>query len=152
VLGFIYGAFLLSIGYHVLMNSINLGVDASAGWYLYSVIAAEAILVVAGLLAFRSGKAMIVGLLGCFLLLEVYAMHFLLIPYYTGLIAHAPDGGLRSFHLSQLNTIPLAEILSRLEINRPFFGHSGLIVLWFLFIAAAIALPYISARSFSGNK
>jgi hypothetical protein len=144
----IYGGFLLSIAYHVLMNSINLGVDASAGWYLYSVVVSEVMLFVAGLLAFRGGKPLVAATAGFFFLLEMYAMHFLLIPYYTGLIAHAPDGGLQSFHVSQLKTISTTELLARLEINRAsLLTNSTLVLLWCLFLAASALLPYIAVAA-----
>ena len=94
----IYGTFLAASAYHVLMNSINIPIDATPGWYLYAVVIPEAILVVAGLLAFKWGKEMVTTTVLFFFALEMYATHFVLIPYYSGLIWHAPDGGLRSFH------------------------------------------------------
>jgi 4-amino-4-deoxy-L-arabinose transferase-like glycosyltransferase len=149
----IYGGFVLALTYHILMNSINLGVDASAGWYMYAVVIAEGTLIVAGLLAFRWGKAVVIGLIACFVLLEMYATHFVLIPYYTGLIAHAPDGGLQSFHLSQLNTIGFAEILARLQTNKVSFMTSQVIIgLWSLFLAASVSLPFVAARAFRAPK
>jgi hypothetical protein len=149
----IYGGFVLALTYHILMNSINFGVDASAGWYMYAVVIAEGTLIVAGLLAFRWGKAVVIGLIACFVLLEMYATHFVLIPYYTGLIAHAPDGGLQSFHLSQLNAIGFAEILARLQTNKVSFMKSQVIIgLWSLFLAASVSLPFVAARAFRAPK
>lgn len=149
----IYGGFLLAATYHILMNSINLGVDASAGWYIYAVVVAEGTLIVAGLLAFRWGKAVVIGLIACFVLLEMYATHFVLIPYYTGLIAHAPDGGLQSFHLSQLNTIGFTEVLARLQTNKVSYMTSQVIIgLWSLFVAASLTLPFVAARAFRAPK
>jgi len=153
VLLLIYMAYLLATAYHILMNSINFGVAASAGWYLYAVVVAEGTLIVAGLLALRWGKGMVVGLIACFFLLEMYATHFLLIPYYSGLIAHAADGGLQAFHLSQLNTIGLAEILARLQTNKAsFLTNHVLTALWSLFIAASVSLPIIAARAFKPHR
>src|SRR5262249_2210801 len=101
----------------------------------------------------RWGKGMVVGLIACFFLLEMYATHFLLIPYYSGLIAHAADGGLQAFHLSQLNTIGLAEILARLQTNKAsFLTNHVLTALWSLFIAASVSLPIIAARAFKPHR
>ena len=148
VLVTIYGGFLLAIAYHILMNSINVGVDASAGWYLYSVVAAETILFVADMLAFRRGKAIVATIVVFFFLLEMYATHFLIIPYYTGLIAHAPNGGLQSFHISQLATISMKELLARLEINRAsLVTDPTLIILWCLFLAASALLPHTAVAA-----
>jgi hypothetical protein len=120
---------------------------------MYAVVIAEGTLIVAGLLAFRWGKAVVIGLIACFVLLEMYATHFVLIPYYTGLIAHAPDGGLQSFHLSQLNTIGFAEILARLQTNKVSFMTSQVIIgLWSLFLAASVSLPFVAARAFRAPK
>ena len=145
VLGSIYGAFIAALAYQTLMNSINFGVGASAGWYLYTVIVPEVILITAGLLAFRWGKEILAAGVMCFFALEMYATHFVLIPYYTGLIAHVPKGGLRSFHVSQLKQIGLTELLARLEINRPLFMTNPVwLTLWCLFLLNSAALVYIA--------
>jgi hypothetical protein len=142
----IYGCFLGSIAYHVVMNSMNFGVGVSEGWYLYAVVVPEAILVIAGLLSFRRGKQMLVGLIACLFVLEMYATHWISLPYYTGLISHAPNGGLRTFHASQLAHIPFGELLARIEINRPFFlSNAVLIGLWLCFLVASVLLVHIGA-------
>jgi hypothetical protein len=143
----IYGTFLAASAYHVLMNSINIPIDATPGWYLYAVVIPEAILVVAGLLAFKWGKEMVTATVVFFFALEMYATHFVLIPYYSGLIWHAPDGGLRSFHVSQLNQIGLAELLARLEINRPVFATNVvLLTAWCVFLIASTLLVYFAVK------
>jgi hypothetical protein len=143
----IYGMFLISIAYHALMNFINDGISASSGWYLYAVVFPQSVLVLAGLLAFRWGRQMLAIVVGFFFALEMYATHFVLIPYYSGLVSHAPDGGLRSFHVSQLREITLTELLSRLAANRPPFINSlSLITLWCVFLIAAAALVYLATK------
>jgi len=83
----------------------------------------------------------------------MYATHFVLIPYYTGLIAHAPDGGLQSFHLSQLNTIGFTEVLARLQTNKVSYMTSQVIIgLWSLFVAASLTLPFVAVRAFRAPK
>jgi hypothetical protein len=63
------------------------------------------------------------------------------------LIWHAPDGGLRSFHFSQLNQIGLAELLARLEINRPVFATNVvLLTAWCAFLIASTLLVYFAVK------
>ena len=82
-----------------------------------------------------------------FFALEMYATHFVLIPYYSGLIWHAPDKGLRSFHISQLNQINLVELLARLEINRPVFDTNVvLLTAWCAFLTASALLVYFAVK------
>jgi hypothetical protein len=148
----VYGSFLASIVYHVLMNSMNFGVGTSAGWYLYAVVVPEAILITAGLLSLRWGKQLFIALIVCLFALEMYATHWVLLPYYTGLISHAPDGGLRAFHLSQFAHVSLWELLARVEINRPFFlSNPVLITLWLCFLLASVLLVHLSVKAFSSK-
>ena len=135
--------FLVAIAQHVLITFIDTGMGASAGWYVYAVIVPESILVVAGLTAFKWGKYMLIGIISAFVLLEIYSTHWILIPYYTGLIAHTAGGSLQSFHPSQLNDIGFHELLARLEVNRPFFLTNAVLVsLWVLYVIASAALVH----------
>jgi 4-amino-4-deoxy-L-arabinose transferase-like glycosyltransferase len=143
----VYGTFVSSIGYHIVIDFINQGVSASAGWYLYAVIVPESILITAGLLVFRWGHRVLTGVIACFFVLEMYATHFVLIPYYTGLISHAPSGGLRAFHISKLRDTGLTGLLARLEINRVFLLSDGVwIGCWLLFLSASFALVLEAIR------
>jgi hypothetical protein len=141
----LYAGFLVAIAHHVLITFIDTGNGASAGWYVYAVVVPEAILVVASLTAFKGGKYVLIGIIPAFFLLEIYSTHWILIPYYTGLIAHTAGGALQSFHPSQLNDIGFPELLARLEVNRPFFLTNGVLVsLWVLYLTASAALVYAS--------
>lgn len=65
------------------------GVSASNGWYLYdAVVAAEGILVVWGLETFLPGHVVFPSLTIALAGLDLYGMHALLMPYYTGLTDH----------------------------------------------------------------
>lgn len=144
----VYSSFVASIAYHVLMNFLNYGVGASPGWYLYAVIVPEMILLIAGLFAFQAGRRLSIALIVSFFLLELYTVHWVLIPYYTGIIAHAADGGLRAFHISQLRAIGIGELLARLQINRPSFITAGaLITSWLCFLTASVAVVLVCLRS-----
>jgi hypothetical protein len=76
----------------------------------------------------------------CFLALDLYTVHFVSIPYYTGLIRHKPGGALAAFHLSQFPEIPFDMILERLLMTKPsFLTPEDLFVLWGLFLLATLA-------------
>jgi hypothetical protein len=128
------GFFLLGLAYHELTFSFQ-GVSSGAGWYLSAVVVPEALLAGLGLMAIspaRCRKWVLPSLTACFVALDVYATNFLLIPYYTGFIAHRPNGTLESFHLSQLSSGGLAPIM---------------VTLWAGFMIATLALPWIAARA-----
>ena len=64
--------------------------------------------------------------------------------------AHAADGGLRSFYVSQLSAVGLRELLARLQINRPFFlSSSVLITLWLSFLTASACLVHLAFKRLS---
>jgi hypothetical protein len=138
-----YAAFLAGIAYHVLLTFASNGSSSSAGWYLYAFVAAEATLLVAGL------KPMLLSIAAvCFAALELFGTHFFLIPYYTGLTAHQPNGRVPAAAISQLGNV--REILARLAVNKPDFVSPPVIfILWLLFLAATLTLTGIILHSAS---
>jgi hypothetical protein len=151
----LYAFFCLGLAYHVLAIFLAYGKSTSAGWYLYSLVVAEAILLLAGLRALVGQRArhwIAPSLLVCYTLLDLYTFHFLLLPYHTGLIFHRPDGSLMSFHLSDLKAISFQELLGRLLMNRPdFLGHTSLVVLWIVFLLASACLIGVVFRAAWGE-
>jgi hypothetical protein len=144
----LWGGFLLSTVYHAWMNYLNEGVAASAGWYLYAVIVPESILIIAGLSAFRFSKSLILLIMACSVLIELYATHWILIPYYAGLIRHSASGGLQAFHPESMG-IGASEVLTRLTVNRPPILTSATFVgMWVVYLAATIGLFYIALKNF----
>jgi hypothetical protein len=84
----------------------------------------------------------------CFSLLDLYACHFVLIPYYSGLISHKPNGFLASFHISQIRQATIHGILERIALNKPDFMTSPVIVvLWMLYVICTIGLILLSIRA-----
>jgi hypothetical protein len=77
-----------------------------------------------------------------FVLLDLYTTHFLLLPYYTGLIAHRADGALAAFHLSQLGNGGFSVMMSRLMLPAP-----AAVALWVGFLIATLALPVLAFRT-----
>jgi hypothetical protein len=122
VLAGVYFCFALGIAYRVFLNFINSNMSSSTGWYLYAVILPEVLLTTIGLfllLPVRWQRFAVPVTMGCFALLELYTVHFLLIPYYTGFIDHTQTGALRSFHVSQLQNGGLSTMFARVLTNKP---------------------------------
>ena len=117
----VYAAFWLAQLYNVSLIFMSKGVPTSMGWYLYAVIAAEVVLCAATI-------PPIVGVV-LFAALDLYAMHFVALPYYAGLIHHKPNGALESFHPHAIPTPPL-----------------HLIALWLLYLSATLVIPFRAAR------
>jgi hypothetical protein len=148
-LWFLYGGFWGALLYHAFVNFINVGIPASTGWYLYAVVVCEGVLLcsAAQWLGPRWQGYATASLTGLLLLLECYATHFVLIPYYIGLTSHNAEGGLAAFHISQATNLGLQGILSRVVINKPAFVIPAVVVmLWLAFAFASIYLLVMACR------
>ena len=146
ILCLLWGGFLLATVYHGVVNYLNEGPAASAGWYLYAVIVPEAILIVSGLSAFKFSRSLIFGLMGCSIMVEIYATNWILIPYYAGLIRHTASGALQSFHPENMG-IGVAEVLMRLTVNRPpFLTPAAFVVMWIVYLSASIGLFFVALK------
>ena len=73
-------------------------------------------------------------------------MCFYAIPYYTGFIAHLPNGAIPTLRIGQLQAGGLPLLIDRLAANKPPFLTAPVIAaLWLLFMAATFlldTLPY----------
>lgn len=147
VLGSIYAFFWLGLCYHELTFSV-LGLSSSAGWYAYAVVAAEILLVVAGLQALCPvrwhGMVPAMGA-ALFTMLDLYATHFVLLPYYTSLVAHRSGGALVSFQAGRFAELPV--MLGRLAVPAP-----AALLLWLCFLAATLGLPLLTFRGAGGTR
>jgi hypothetical protein len=114
----VYAAFWLAQLYNVLLIYTSKGVPTSMGWYLYAVIGAEVVLCSATV-------PPVIGV-ALFAAFDLYAVHFVALPYYAGLIRHRANGALESFHLSAPRPFPRPRLL--------------LAALWLLYLAATVAL------------
>lgn len=149
-----YTFFCLGLAYQVLTLFIGEGTSASTGWYIYCLVIPELILVYSGLrsvLPFRLHPWILPSLITAFALLDLYGMHFLLIPYYSGIISHSavyegvfshstlswvPAAGIR-----QLVRTGLTTFAERLAINKPnFVTTRTLVLLWLIYCLASTGL------------
>jgi hypothetical protein len=145
----LYAGFWAAVMYHAFLNFINSGIPHSGGSYLFAVAGCEAVLLcsAAQWLGPRVQGYAMAFLTGLFLLLEAYATHFVLIPYYIGLINHRPDTSLTAFHISQAADLGWSEVLSRIAANKAgIVGPGTFVVLWLAFVFASVAMFGISCR------
>jgi hypothetical protein len=129
VLAAFYMCFWVGLAYHVLITFLHQGVSASTGWYLYATVAAEAVLLVWGLEAFFPMRVMLSSLTIAVAGLDLYGMHALLMPYYTGLTAHH-NGPVSPALLQTIRHLP--EIFSRLSEARPASLGDPVLVSWWV--------------------
>jgi 4-amino-4-deoxy-L-arabinose transferase-like glycosyltransferase len=139
-----YLSFLLAMAYHVLITYSHSGIAGTLGFYLYSMVVAESILLYVGL-----SRIGIAALTIAFAALESFALLFYMLPYYTGLIAHLPNGNLPAYHLAQFSSL-----LTRLSTNKPGFLPIPTIAVLFLLstlllltLATVVGRPPRAARA-----
>jgi 4-amino-4-deoxy-L-arabinose transferase-like glycosyltransferase len=152
----IYLSFLLGLGYHAVLAFQMEGFPGALGYYLFAIVIAEAILAVAGLEAIAPAawaRAIVPAGIVCFVALEAFGMSFYSIPYYTGFIAHLPNGGLPALGIAQLQNGGWYTMLDRLTANKPaFLSAPVMATLWMLFLAATFGLIATSVRLASRRK
>jgi 4-amino-4-deoxy-L-arabinose transferase-like glycosyltransferase len=149
ILSLFYVSFWLGIGYHVLLTYTAMGQSSSAGWYLYCAIFAQTLLILAGLAflcpaAFRPWLAPSATM--SFALLDLYGVHFLLMPYYVGLIRHKADGALATFHIGRIQEAGIGDIFARVAACKPYLSAPGAMALWLCYLAATGMLAVFSVR------
>jgi hypothetical protein len=133
----IYGFFWLGQLYNVWLQYLTKGLAGSMGWYMYAVVAAEVVLCAVAFGRFQD-LAMALGTT-LFGLLDLYGMHWLAIPYYTGLIGHRANGALAALHVSEFGAVGFDAVFERLAVNKWVpMSPRVLIVLWILYLAGTI--------------
>ena len=146
-LALVYAAFWAGQLYNVLLLFLTKGLSGSMGWYMYAVIGAEVALSVAGLRAVapRKWKSCVPAAgAALFALLDLYTVHFVALPYYTGLIAHRYGGSLAAFHLSSLGSMGVSGVLTRLgAFKAGILSVPLLVALWAAYLAATMAAPVV---------
>jgi len=146
----VYLAFWAGQLYNVVLIWLSKGVPTSMGWYLYAVVAAEVGLAVAGLRALLPEKAgnwpVAAGVL-LFGLLDLYTVHAVAIPYYTGMIRHKAWGALGALHAVDFHAVGFGEALRRLTVFKGgVVTEPILVALWVAYLAATAALMVAGAR------
>jgi hypothetical protein len=101
--------FVLALAYFALSTYVATGISAGVGWYAISTAAVEATLLACGFAGLfglaRARVAMGITVLLA-LAFDLYTVHFVLAPYYAGLIRHRANGSLEAFHGNALAAVP----------------------------------------------
>jgi hypothetical protein len=120
--------------YNVVLLYMSKGLGASMGWYMYAVVGAEVVLCIAGLKGLApASKSRWIAVAGAamFALLDLYTVHAVAIPYYTGMIGHRANGSLEALHRAGLQSVGIVDAVGRLSEFVPPPLLSGL---WLLYL------------------
>jgi hypothetical protein len=150
-LAMLYCLFWVGEAYNVVLISAVKHVSTSMGWYLYAVAVPEVAVAtwgLAGLVPRGHVRGVLVTVIALFAALDLYGMHFVLLPYYTGSVSHRPNGTLEAFHLSQIPGTYLSGLFARVSVNRPAWAvPASVIALWVAYVAATVALLVLSFKA-----
>jgi len=141
----IYAAFWAGQIYNVMLLYLSKGLPGSMGWYLYAVVAAEVTLCAAGLSRIsRWAPAAGVVLFG---LLDLYTVHCVAVPYYTGMIGHKANGAIAALHLAGARAVGLGGAIERLAAYRAsWISQPAIVVLWLAYLGATLWLMIAAVR------
>ena len=145
-----YLMFAAGLAYHVMVTFADGGGSCTNGWYIDCLVIAELLVAAAGTLAVLPAclhSWFLPSLAASFGLLDLYATHFVLIPYYTGLIAHKPAGALATFHIGQYPREGIGLVIARLLHNKPaLWNEPALLCAWVMLLAATACTVAFSIR------
>jgi 4-amino-4-deoxy-L-arabinose transferase-like glycosyltransferase len=138
----VYLCFWLGQLYNVALLYISKGLAGSMGWYMYAVVGAEVTLCMAGLRSLIPARAsgwIAAAGAAMFALLDLYTVHAVAIPYYTGMIRHKANGSLGALHWAGFQSVGIGGAVSRLAVFVPVAALVGLWLLYLLGTAGALA-------------
>ena len=151
----VYLAFWAGQLYNVELMWLSKGVPTSMGWYLYAAVAAEVVLAVAGwraILPEKAGNWPIAGGVLLFGLFDLYTLHAVAIPYYTGMIRHKVSGPLGALHASDFQAVGFGEALRRLTVFKSgVVTEPVLVALWVAYLLGTAALVVAGTRGSRRN-
>jgi hypothetical protein len=144
-----YVLFCSGLGYFAVVVYLTRGISTALGWYLYGTAGAEAALLgcgFAGLFGARRAVGCVATMAVLASALDLYTVHFVSMPYYSGIIAHTSSGRLATFHISSLQGIGLSGLFARLAMNEPRGVGAPLVAaLWTGYLCATAVLAVCSA-------
>jgi hypothetical protein len=148
-----YLLFCFGVGYFAFVVYLTRGISTALGWYLYGIAGAETLLLgcgFAGLFGVRRAAGCLAAMAVLASALDLYPVHFVSIPYYSGIIAHTPSGRLATFHVASLQSIGLGGVFQRLAINKPQGVAAPLVAaLWVGYLCATASLIGFSVTVFN---
>jgi hypothetical protein len=142
VLLLLYLCFWLGQLYNVALLYMSKGLAGSMGWYMYAVVGAEVTLCLAGLRSLAPARAsgwIAAAGAAMFALLDLYTVHAVAIPYYTGMIRHRANGSLEALHWAGFQSVGAGGAVERLAVFVPGALLVGLWLVYLLGTAGALA-------------
>ena len=152
-----YAFMCLAVAYHSLVVHLVQNTSTALGWYLYSVIVPEVVLLVLGIAALsgiRYASWFVAAVCLFSVALDLYTVHFMLIPYYTGMVAHDSSGSLPGFRINLLfSATAVQQMLRRLAVNEPaVIGSAGIVGLWVAYLCSTVALAVVTIGIASAGR
>ena len=147
----VYALFWAGQAYNVVLLYVSKGLPGSMGWYLYAVVAAEVVLCTAGLARLRAWAPPAgVALVG---MLDLYTVHGVAIPYYTGMIAHKPGGALAALHVAEARLVGISGAVERLTaFKAPWITGTAIVLLWIAYLLATVWLMLLPWTTWRGHS
>jgi 4-amino-4-deoxy-L-arabinose transferase-like glycosyltransferase len=143
----LYGFFWIGLMYGVFVIYNATGISAVPGWYMYAVIVPELLLVTWGLYSIvpkRWQWLALPGMTAAFAAIDFYGVCALLIPYYTGIIAHLPASDIvRPAGALQLVNAGPHLLLDRLTANKAVLLVPWVLGLLFLAYCLSTAVTVV---------
>lgn len=143
----LYLCFWLGQLYNVVLLAISKGLEGSMGWYMYAVVGAEVVLCVTGLRGLvpeRTKRWVPAVGAALFALFDLYTVHAVAIPYYTGMIRHRANGSLEALHWAAWRGVGTGGAVERLAV---FVPSAVLVALWVFYVVGTVgALASACAR------
>jgi hypothetical protein len=140
----IYLAFWAGQLYNATLLYMTKGVAVSMGWYMYAVVGAQAALCVTGLRKLFppiAARWVAMGGAALFAMLDLYTVHCLAIPYYTGMIRHRVNGSLGALHWAGFQFVGAVGAFERLTaFKSPLVPAPLLAALWLAYLLGTAAL------------
>jgi len=140
--------FCMAMAYFAVVVYLTRGMSIALGWHLYGIAGAEMVVLAGGctgLYGLRRGAG-IVAIMALFAAaFDGYSTNFIALPYYAGIITHAPDGRLGAFHMNLIDGAAVRDIFQRLAINKPSGINASVIaVLWTGYACATLSLAVLA--------
>jgi hypothetical protein len=143
-----YALFTAGMAYYSSVLFALTSQSTALGWYWYAMAATEVTLLTLGTrVAMRSNRASIAAMvfvIAAFVAMDLYATHWLLIPYYSGLIRFRPNGSLEAWRFT--GAFSWSDTLARLSTNKVGFIRPAIPVLWTLYVFATAGLLGLAIR------
>jgi hypothetical protein len=126
--------------YQATLLALASGMAAAMGWHTHAVASAEIAMASAGLRAILPARCrawVVPGGVMAFAALDLYTIHSVAIPYYTGIIAHKANGAVAGLHLASLPKF--AGVFGRLAMFKgPTAGPAVIAILWVAYLVATL--------------